>query len=124
MDGFELTKIVGPVLAALLLMVAPKALGNLGGAEHGGGHENKLAGYALPMPKATEVKVCLKESPDRVKLTITDNGIGFDSSQEFSGRLGLKSMSERASALGGSFILTSSVGRGTTIAIDIPRGEL
>ena len=63
MDGFELTKIVGPVLAALLLMVAPKALGNLGGAEHGGGHENKLAGYALPMPKATEAKAAAGSAP-------------------------------------------------------------
>jgi cytochrome c len=57
MDSFELTKISGAVLAALLLMVAPKVLGNLGGAEHSSAHSEKaVAGYALPVPKATEVK--------------------------------------------------------------------
>ena len=55
MDEFEITKILGPVLAAMLLIVAPKALSNLGG-EHGAGHEKTLAGYALPMPKSAEVK--------------------------------------------------------------------
>lgn len=49
MDTFELTKIAGPVLAALLLMFAPKTLAELAGG-HGGGNE-ELAGYALPQPK-------------------------------------------------------------------------
>jgi signal transduction histidine kinase len=74
--------------------------------------------------KATEVKVCLKEYADHVKLTIQDKGIGFDTTQEFNGRLGLKSMSERAASLGGSFTINSQLGQGTTLTIDIPRGEL
>ena len=74
MDEFEVSKIGGAVLAALLLIVAPKTVANLGGAGHAPAAEKiaagekgataekgavegrMLAGYALPMPKATEVK--------------------------------------------------------------------
>ena len=49
MDSFELTKFAGPVLAALLLMFAPKTIAELAGG-HGGGHED-FAGYALPAPE-------------------------------------------------------------------------
>ncbi len=74
--------------------------------------------------KATQVHVALKEYPQHVQLCIQDNGIGFDVTQNFSERLGLKSMRERAESLGGQFEINSTVGQGTTITITIPRGDV
>lgn len=73
--------------------------------------------------RASQVVVNLKEFEHHVLLTIQDDGLGFDTSQNFRDRLGLKSMRERTESLGGSFELLSQQGQGTTIRIDIPRGE-
>lgn len=48
MDSFELTKIVGWVLAALLVIVGTRTIIDLKLAGHG----HKAVGYALPMPDA------------------------------------------------------------------------
>jgi len=55
-------------------------------------------------------------------LTIEDDGRGFDLSAPHSG-LGLYSMRERAEALGGSFAVESAPGRGTKVAITLPKGN-
>jgi signal transduction histidine kinase len=73
--------------------------------------------------KAKHVSVALKESENHINLTIKDDGIGFEVNQNFSERLGLKSMRERTESLGGRFEIVSQPGQGTTILIDIPRGE-
>jgi len=52
MDSFELTKISGAVLSAMLLMFAPKTLADLKGEGHGASHEKPLAGYVLPVAAA------------------------------------------------------------------------
>ena len=58
----------------------------------------------------------------RVRATIADNGIGFTADRvELSpdGRgLGLKGMSERLQAVGGSATVRSAPGRGTTIVLE------
>ncbi|MBS0243930.1 MAG: cytochrome c family protein [Proteobacteria bacterium] len=58
MESFELNKIAGGVLSALLMIFGvPQAVSILGGGEHGAshaGHEtagHDTMGYALPMPK-------------------------------------------------------------------------
>jgi cytochrome c len=48
-DSFELTKIAGGVLLALLVIVAPKTLIDLA---HHGGHGEVVGGYKLPEPSA------------------------------------------------------------------------
>lgn len=50
MDQFELTKIAGAAICALLLIFGPKTIIDIRQAEHGGTH--KAAGYALPVAKA------------------------------------------------------------------------
>lgn len=52
MDSFELSKIAGAVLLALLLIFGGKTLIELNQAGHGGEHE--VAGYALPAPQPSE----------------------------------------------------------------------
>lgn len=50
-------------------------------------------------------------------LTISDDGIGFDTSQNFSGSLGQRTMRERAEAIGATYTLESSLDSGTRIGV-------
>ena len=77
--------------------------------------------------EAKEVDVVLKLVDKSLELIIQDRGIGFDvkSAQEKAaegGSLGLLSMAERASLVGGSFDIQSELGRGTKIRALLPTG--
>jgi len=58
---------------------------------------------------------------DKLELTITDNGKGFDTSAESDGH-GLSSMRDRAASLGAEIGIVSEPGRGTTIMLNVPLG--
>lgn len=62
----------------------------------------------------------LVTTPDRVRLTVEDDGRGFDPSQLPKGRYGLIGLNERAKLLGGSLGLESSPGAGTRVEVAIP----
>lgn len=72
--------------------------------------------------QATEVtlSVTQRQDTDELVLDIRDNGIGFDPSESFPGRLGLNSMRERVMRLGGVFTLESTPDQGTHIRAGIP----
>ncbi len=75
--------------------------------------------------RATEVTIKLEEKDNKVNLSITDNGIGFDPLSinkitEQKG-LGLIGMRERAEASGGILSIRSSPGCGTTVLIEVKR---
>jgi signal transduction histidine kinase len=60
-------------------------------------------------------------APHELRATIDDDGVGFDpDSGPGSGGTGLPSMQERVSLLNGEFVLSSSPGMGTHIALVIP----
>ena len=73
----------------------------------------------------------VKLAADRAWVTITveDRGAGFDdASQESStrvrrARLGLQGMRDRTELLGGTFMVTSAPGKGTTVEVRIPLGQ-
>jgi signal transduction histidine kinase len=74
---------------------------------------------------ASKVSVSLEQMIDGVRLTIRDDGAGFDVSQTVvaaarRGRLGLVGMSERVRLLGGTFSLTSTPGDGTQVCVTLP----
>jgi len=56
-----------------------------------------------------------------LNIMIEDNGVGFDTNQldNFEG-IGLKGIQTRIEFLNGSVHFDSSIGRGTTVIIDIP----
>jgi PAS domain S-box-containing protein len=56
----------------------------------------------------------------RVVLEVRDDGVGFDPEGDFRGHLGLRSMRERASKLGGTLRVNSAPGAGTVIRARIP----
>ncbi|MDX2183896.1 MAG: GAF domain-containing sensor histidine kinase [Gemmatimonadaceae bacterium] len=58
---------------------------------------------------------------ERLRLTIADDGVGFDPASRSSG-LGLLGMRERVGMLGGAFALRSVIGEGTTITVEVPFG--
>jgi signal transduction histidine kinase len=79
---------------------------------------------ALKHAAATAVLVQLHADDHHISLSITDDGLGFDpTTVNLEGRLGLSSMRERARRLNGIFQIESKAGLGTTISVEIPRGE-
>ncbi len=53
-------------------------------------------------------------------LQVSDNGVGFDPSASFPGHLGLHSMQERATRVGGAFTVESAPAGGTHIRVHVP----
>ena len=81
----------------------------------------EVLGNAARHSQATMVKVMLDLGEDRVRVSIDDNGRGFDPELlQQSNSLGLKLIRERAEMLGGSFELDSSPGKGTRVSFAVP----
>jgi NarL family two-component system sensor histidine kinase LiaS len=75
---------------------------------------------SLKHARATEVTVELRPEGNTLTMSVTDNGVGFDeSSMMYSGGLGLAGMQERAARLGGSVIVRSARGAGTSVILRI-----
>jgi len=63
---------------------------------------------------ATHFSLHLDETPTQVRLSISDNGQGFNTSRSFAG-IGLRSLQERANSIGASLHMTSEPGQGTAV---------
>ncbi|HEY0945136.1 MAG TPA: sensor histidine kinase [Opitutaceae bacterium] len=75
--------------------------------------------------QAHSVQIRLLASIDHLEVAVSDDGRGFVPSLAFSradrgGSLGLISMQERASLLGGSCVIESAPGQGTTVRATFP----
>jgi signal transduction histidine kinase len=74
--------------------------------------------------RAKAVKVVVKKVESAVHLTVSDDGQGFDmSNQSRTVGHGLANMQARANELEGAFILESQPGRGTSITLQLPLTE-
>jgi signal transduction histidine kinase len=71
---------------------------------------------------ATAVVIRLAVAGDRLALTISDDGRGFDPQAPHAG-LGLHSMRERVQSLDGDFHVDSEPGRGATVSAMIPLAQ-
>jgi signal transduction histidine kinase len=74
---------------------------------------------------ARNVEICCELNADQALIKISDDGIGFDTSQitlspESGQGLGLLGMRERLELVGGDFVLNSTPGIGTQIDIRVP----
>lgn len=72
--------------------------------------------------KASNVTVHLNYFEDKLKITIQDNGVGFDEKQIEKGS-GLINMKSRAELIGVDFDLQSQLGKGTTLDLTYPYRE-
>lgn len=81
----------------------------------------ELLGNAARHSQATSVKIMLDLGEDRVRVSVDDNGRGFDPDLVHqSNSLGLKLIRERAEMLGGNFEVDSSIGKGARISFAVP----
>jgi signal transduction histidine kinase len=71
---------------------------------------------------AGRIEVRLEDGGGRLVLTVADDGRGFDPDAPVlrSRRLGLTSMEERATELGGRLSVVSRPGEGTTVRLEVP----
>jgi PAS domain S-box-containing protein len=67
--------------------------------------------------KAKMVQVIVRDYPDRLELTIRDDGVGFDPDQIAATSLGLEIMRERAEGIGATLQLETQVGEGTQMSL-------
>ncbi len=76
---------------------------------------------------ASRVDVALTGAQSELMVTITDNGVGFDSEQPRNGShgLGLLGMKERVALVHGELFVRSAVGKGTRVQVVVlvPEGE-
>jgi signal transduction histidine kinase len=68
--------------------------------------------------QAKTARITVRQMPDRLRLTIQDDGLGFDPSQTKG--LGLLGIQERAARLGGSCAFHSTPGAGTILSVELP----
>lgn len=72
--------------------------------------------------RTVAASVVVTSGPSEVIVVIHDDGIGFDPALGRPGHLGLASMRERVTRLGGRLDVASAPGRGTTITAAVPAG--
>jgi len=109
--GFTVTgesRRLSPELEVMLFRIAQEAISNI--RRHS---------------RASKAELAIEFSSTMVKLSISDNGCGFNLPQRPSdlagwGKLGLTGMHERANLLGGSLTLKSKRGEGTTVTAEVP----
>jgi two-component system NarL family sensor kinase len=70
--------------------------------------------------RASRVTVRFVATPGSVRLTIQDDGRGFDPARFADGRHGIVGMRERVEMLGGSLEIKSERGEGTRVEISVP----
>lgn len=80
---------------------------------------------AIQHADASEIAVRLTQYPDRLRLTVTDDGKGITGSVESSrfvtrGHFGLAGMRERAAMVGGKLDLQTAVDYGTVVILELP----
>jgi two-component system, NarL family, sensor kinase len=78
---------------------------------------------ALKHSKASELWVELVYHPNLFKLSVCDNGVGFDYhlQRPADTGIGLKSIRNRAALIGGKVSINSVPGNGTAIRLEIPK---
>src|SRR6266567_1152824 len=70
--------------------------------------------------RASKVELRLARQANEFTLEVRDNGKGFDPAGPFPGHLGLRSMRERVTKIGGTLSIESVPGQGTCIEVRMP----
>ncbi|HEY9760738.1 MAG TPA: sensor histidine kinase [Oculatellaceae cyanobacterium] len=68
---------------------------------------------------ASKVQINLAAQAGKAKLSVSDNGHGFSTTESSEG-LGIKGMHERVLSLGGTINITSQPGQGTKVLVSLP----
>ena len=91
------------------------------------GDETKVTVYRLVQEalnnaathaSARNAKVTVAQVSDKIKIEITDDGLGFDPKRQRG--MGILGMEERVRRLGGTFTIESAPGKGATVKAELP----
>jgi ligand-binding sensor domain-containing protein/two-component sensor histidine kinase len=102
--------VLDPLVEHDIMMVAREAVSN-----------------AIRHAHPNEVSLGIHFQRGRIRMTVHDDGCGFDPSQivpETGGHFGLIGMRERTERLGGHFALRSAPGKGTELSVEVPTRSL
>ena len=80
----------------------------------------ELLGNAARHSQATLLKINVDLTDDLIRVSVDDNGKGFDIDSVQEQNLGLKLIHERTEMLGGTFEVDSAPGKGTRIMFSLP----
>ena len=83
----------------------------------------ELVHNSLRHAQATRIELLLLRQPNRVLLTVSDDGVGFSpEAARRPGRtgLGLKNIESRLNVIGGRVIFDVAPGKGTHVLVDVP----
>jgi len=87
----------------------------------------ELLGNVRNHASASQVKVTMDMDESRVRVTVEDNGKGFDPAAVFGATqhktIGLPTLKERMELLGGQLEIDAQPGQGTRAAMECPLGE-
>ena len=70
--------------------------------------------------RATRVDIHLVGAATGVRLSVADDGVGFDTRTAYPGHFGLSTMAERAASVGARLSIASTPGQGTVVTVDYP----
>jgi len=70
---------------------------------------------------ARQVQLELRQEPGQIELRVTDDGCGGVDPRRYGN--GLQGMQQRLAALGGSLVVDSPAGRGTTLRLRLPQAQ-
>lgn len=79
---------------------------------------------ALKHADAREIKVKLDITKTKISVLIKDDGKGFDLEQRKDESFGIIGMRERVDLLAGTLSIDSKIGKGTTVLIQVPMGDM
>lgn len=74
---------------------------------------------AIKHASPDKIEVRMHENGQGTQIFISDNGKGFDSTQQFDGS-GMYNLRKRMETIGGQFELNSAIGKGTEITLTLP----
>ena len=82
----------------------------------------ELAVNAARHGKARNIKIAGSQDDDGIRLSVADDGCGFDPATRpgpMEGHFGLQGAKERLAAIGGTMHIESSPGNGTKVTVEI-----
>ena len=80
---------------------------------------------ALKHAQASDLWITVREESGSIELSLRDDGVGFDlQAPGPEGHYGMAMMRERAQVGGGSLVVESSPGAGTSITVRFPKALL
>ncbi len=86
----------------------------------------EMLGNIRQHAQASQVRLLMDLDTARVRVTVEDNGKGFDAQAVMAGKhktTGLPGLRERMDLLGGSLQIDSQVGQGARLVLDVPTGS-